>query len=182
MSRVSRSPVVTATLLPVSGELYAKAFGIGILAFMSFGFLIRLFLLSLSTISCRAGSSEALTSFTRYMASMRYGAMSHWIMLKMTTMKGRNSMLTPARDKMIVKKSVDKPMIRASVPSNEKRSFHKLTSLSSVLLSKSRGLYPLLFQVLLPLRLIEMFLVGVTFRLMDNPVKNRLMAHEESLY
>jgi len=62
--------------------------------------------------------------------------MSHWTMLKMTTMKGKSIRLTPAKAIIIVKKSVDNPMMRARVPIREKRSFHKLTKLSSIMLSK----------------------------------------------
>jgi hypothetical protein len=58
--------------------------------------------------------------------------MSHWMMLKITTMNGNTIMLTPANERMTIKKSVDNPMINAIVPINEKRSFHKLTSFSSL--------------------------------------------------
>lgn len=56
--------------------------------------------------------------------------MSHWTMLKAITIKGMRSRLTPATAIITVKKSVDKPMIRATVPIIENRSFHKLTKLS----------------------------------------------------
>jgi hypothetical protein len=49
-------------------------------------------------------------------------------------------MLTPARVKITVKKSVDKPMITATVPIKEKRSFHKLKDLSSIMVSAKRSL------------------------------------------
>ena len=62
--------------------------------------------------------------------------MSHCTMLIMITMKGNRNRLTPAKDRMTVTKSVDKPMMRARVPIREKRSFHKLTNLSSPLQSK----------------------------------------------
>jgi hypothetical protein len=38
-------------------------------------------------------------------------------------------MLTPANDKITVKKRVDKPMMAATVPSNESLSFHKFTKM-----------------------------------------------------
>ena len=66
--------------------------------------------------------------------------MSHWTRLKITTMKGKRSKLTPAKAMIIVKKSVDNPMIRTRVPIKEKRSFHKLTNLSSIMVSKSKRL------------------------------------------
>ena len=69
-------------------------------------------------------------------------------MLMMITIKGNSSRLTPAKDRITVKKRVDKPMMRAKVPRREKRSFHKLTKLSSVMRSKKSDLYPLLFSVL----------------------------------
>ena len=47
-------------------------------------------------------------------------------------------MLTPAKDKINVKKSVDKPMIAAVVPIKEKRSFHKFKDFSSIMLSTNR--------------------------------------------
>ena len=46
-------------------------------------------------------------------------------------MKGNSIRLTPAKDRITVKKRVDKPMMRDKVPISEKRSFHKLTNLSS---------------------------------------------------
>lgn len=67
-----------------------------------------------------------------------YGARSHWIMLNMMTINGISSMLTPAKDKINVKKSVDKPMIAAVVPIKEKRSFHKFKDFSSIMLSTNR--------------------------------------------
>jgi hypothetical protein len=63
--------------------------------------------------------------------------MSHWTMLKTTTMNGKRSRLTPASAIMTVKKSVDKPIMAAKVPINEKRSFHKLTKLSPIMLRKT---------------------------------------------
>jgi len=66
--------------------------------------------------------------------------MSHWIMLKMTTMKGKSMRLTPAKAIITVKKSVDNPMMSARVPIKEKRSFHKLTKLSPTILSKRSNL------------------------------------------
>ena len=86
------------------------------------------------------GSSWGLTSLTLYMASIMYGAMSHWIMLKMITMNGINNILTPANDKMKVKNRVDKPMMIANVPTNEKRSFHKFKNLSPIMV-KNTGAY-----------------------------------------
>jgi len=55
----------------------------------------------------------------------------------MTTINGINSMLTPAKDRITVKKSVDNPMIKAKVPIKEKRSFHKLTKLSPIILART---------------------------------------------
>jgi hypothetical protein len=66
--------------------------------------------------------------------------MSHWAMLKMTTMNGKSIRLTPAKDIITVKNSVDKPIMSARVPIKEKRSFHKLTKLSSTMLSKRSNL------------------------------------------
>lgn len=66
--------------------------------------------------------------------------MSHWAMLKMTTKKGKNIRLTPAKDIITVKNSVDNPMMSTNVPIKEKRSFHKLTKLSSTMLSERSGL------------------------------------------
>jgi len=60
--------------------------------------------------------------------------------LKMTTRKGKSIRLTPAKDMITMKKSVDNPMMSARVPIKEKRSFHKLTKLSSIMLSKKSGL------------------------------------------
>ena len=74
------------------------------------------------------------------MAFMMYGDISHWIMLKATTMKGMNSRLTPAKDMMTVKNRVDNPIMSARVPIKEKRSFHKLTDLSSIKLCNWGGL------------------------------------------
>ena len=41
-------------------------------------------------------------------------------------------MLTPASDKITVKKSVDKPMMAATVPSKESLSFHKFKKMSLI--------------------------------------------------
>ncbi len=57
--------------------------------------------------------------------------MSHWMTLMITTMKGNSSKLTPVKDRITVKKRVDKPMMSDNVPIREMRSFHKLTNLSS---------------------------------------------------
>ena len=61
-------------------------------------------------------------------------------MLKMITRKGISSRSTPAKAIINVKKSVDNPIITAKVPIKEKRSFHKLTKLSSIKLSTKGGL------------------------------------------
>ena len=58
----------------------------------------------------------------------------------MTTMKGKKSILTPARDKITVKNSVDKPIIRANVPIKENRNFHKFTKFSLIMWSKDSRL------------------------------------------
>lgn len=41
-----------------------------------------------------------------------------------------NRISTPAKDKIKVKNNVDKPMIAATVPSNESLNFHKFTKMS----------------------------------------------------
>ena len=64
---------------------------------------------------------------------MRYGDASHWIMVNMTTMKGISSILTPAKDKINVKKSVDKVIMIATVPTKDKRSFHKFKKQSPIM-------------------------------------------------
>lgn len=52
-------------------------------------------------------------------------------------MNGIRNRLTPAIAMMIVKKSVDKPMMAATVPIKEKRSFHKLKKVSSLMQRKT---------------------------------------------
>ena len=69
-----------------------------------------------------------------------YGAISHCNMFMIITMKGNRSKLMPAKDKITVKKRVDNPIISVNVPNREKRSFHKLTNLSSVIQSKKSNL------------------------------------------
>ncbi len=69
-------------------------------------------------------------------------------MLKTTTMKGKRSRLTPANAMMTVKKSVDKPIMAATVPIKEKRSFHKPMKTSSIMQRKTADyliftIYPL---------------------------------------
>ena len=61
-------------------------------------------------------------------------------------MKGISSTLTPAKVKINVKNSVDKPTMIATVPIKEKRSFHRFTKLSPIIVCKNSGLYPLLFR------------------------------------
>ena len=110
--------------------------------------MILLFVLSLSTIACKVGSSEGVTSFTWYMESMMYGAMSHCTMLKAITMKGISSRLTPAKAIMNVKKSVDNPIMTAKVPIREKRSFHKLKKFILINAEQDRRLITILFLLL----------------------------------
>jgi len=49
-------------------------------------------------------------------------------MLNATTINGNVIKLTPAKDRMTVKNSVDNPMMTTRVPNMENRSFHKLIS------------------------------------------------------
>ena len=62
-------------------------------------------------------------------------------MLNPITMKGRSNMLTPDKDSITAKKSVDNPIIAAKVPIREKRSFHKLKNLSSIMLYEISDAY-----------------------------------------
>ncbi len=64
-SNVFTKPSVIATLLPAMGELYAKAFGIGIRASISRGVFMPLFWLNLSTIACNSGFSDCVIGRTR---------------------------------------------------------------------------------------------------------------------
>jgi len=63
-------------------------------------------------------------------------------------MKSIAKRLTPAKDRMTVKNSVDNPKMMPSVPIMENRSFHRLI-LSNLknLQQVERGLYSLLFNL-----------------------------------
>ena len=59
------------------------------------------------------------------MAPTRYGDMSHWMMLKATTITPKNKRSkTPVRLMITVNTKVDRPKIMANVPTIESRSFH----------------------------------------------------------
>ena len=65
------------------------------------------------------------------MAPTRYGDMSHWTMLKVTTsMASVKRSNTPVRLMITVKTNVDSPKIIAKVPAIESRSFHMFMFLS----------------------------------------------------
>ena len=61
------------------------------------------------------------------MASIRYGAINHWIRLNATTnMASVQKLKSSVRLRITAKAKVDKPMIMANVPTRESLSFHKL--------------------------------------------------------
>lgn len=83
------------------------------------------------------------------------------MILKTITMKGIKSRLTPANAMMIVKKSVDKPIMAATVPIKEKRSFHKLTKISPIMQRKTADY--IIFTILGSVNLILDFIEATGF-------------------
>jgi hypothetical protein len=61
-------------------------------------------------------------------------------MLKITTINGSTIRLTPAKDRITIKNSVDSPIMTARVPIMENRSFHMLMDLTSKIFSKEGDL------------------------------------------